>query len=46
MPAAFDTPMLPLEQQGLTATVTTPEIYALGSVTTAVSFRGSPWRRR
>jgi len=29
---------LPLELQGLTTTVTTPEIYALGTVTTAVSF--------
>lgn len=28
---------LPLELQGLTTTVTTPEIYALGSLTTAVS---------
>jgi putative spermidine/putrescine transport system permease protein len=28
---------LPLELQGLTTTVTTPEIYALGTVTTAVS---------
>lgn len=29
---------LPLELQGLTTTVTTPVIYALGTVTTAVSF--------
>jgi putative spermidine/putrescine transport system permease protein len=29
---------LPLELQGLTTTVTTPEIYALGTVTTGVSF--------
>jgi len=29
---------LPLELQGLTATVTTPAIYALGTVTTVVSF--------
>ncbi len=29
---------LPLELQGLTATVTRPDIYALGTVTTAVSF--------
>ena len=29
---------LPVELQGLTTTVTTPEIYALGTVTTAVSF--------
>ncbi len=29
---------LPLELQALTTTVTTPEIYALGTVTTAVSF--------
>ncbi len=28
---------LPLELQGLTTTVTTPEIYALGTVTTGVS---------
>ena len=27
----------PLELQGLTTTVTTPEIYALGTLTTAVS---------
>ena len=30
---------LPLELQGLTTTVTTPEIYALGTVTTGVSLR-------
>jgi putative spermidine/putrescine transport system permease protein len=29
---------LPLELQGLTTTVTTPEIYALGTMTTSVSF--------
>jgi putative spermidine/putrescine transport system permease protein len=29
---------LPLELQGLTTTVTTPEIYALGTLTTGVSF--------
>jgi len=29
---------LPLELQGLTTTVTTPDIYALGTTTTAVSF--------
>ena len=29
---------LPLELQGLTTTVTTPEIYALGTLTTAISF--------
>ena len=29
---------LPLELQGLTSTVTTPSIYALGTVTTVVSF--------
>jgi len=29
---------LPLDLQGLTTTVTTPEIYALGTVTLAVSF--------
>ena len=29
---------LPLELRGLTTTVTTPEIYALGTVTTGVSF--------
>jgi putative spermidine/putrescine transport system permease protein len=29
---------LPLELQGLTTTVTNPDIYALGTVTTAVSF--------
>jgi putative spermidine/putrescine transport system permease protein len=31
---------LPLELQGLTTTVTTPAIYALGTVTTVVSFAG------
>lgn len=29
---------LPLELQGLTSTVTTPSIYALGTLTTVVSF--------
>ena len=29
---------LPLELEGLTTTVTKPEIYALGTITTAVSF--------
>ena len=29
---------LPLELEGLTTTVTNPEIYALGTITTAVSF--------
>jgi len=29
---------LPMELQGLTTTVTTPEIYALGTSTTTVSF--------
>lgn len=36
--AAGDLNTLPLELQGLTTTVTTPEIYALGTLTTAVSF--------
>ena len=36
--AIGDVNTLPLELQGLTTTVTTPEIYALGTVTTAVSF--------
>ena len=35
--AIGDMNTLPLELQGLTTTVTTPSIYALGSVTTAVS---------
>jgi putative spermidine/putrescine transport system permease protein len=35
--AAGDLNTLPLELQGLTTTVTTPEIYALGTLTTAVS---------
>ena len=35
--AIGDVNTLPLELQGLTTTVTTPEIYALGTVTTAVS---------
>jgi putative spermidine/putrescine transport system permease protein len=36
--AIGDVNTLPLELQGLTATVTTPAIYALGTVTTIVSF--------
>jgi putative spermidine/putrescine transport system permease protein len=36
--AIGDVNTLPLELQGLTATVTTPAIYALGTVTTVVSF--------
>jgi putative spermidine/putrescine transport system permease protein len=36
--AIGDLNTLPLELQGLTATVTTPAIYALGTVTTIVSF--------
>ena len=36
--AAGDLNTLPLELRGLTTTVTTPEIYALGSLTTGVSF--------
>jgi putative spermidine/putrescine transport system permease protein len=35
--AIGDTNTLPLELQGLTSTVTTPEIYALGTLTTGVS---------
>ena len=35
--ATGDTNPLPLELQGLTTTVTTPEIYALGTLTTGVS---------
>jgi putative spermidine/putrescine transport system permease protein len=35
--AIGDTNTLPLELQGLTSTVTTPEIYALGTITTGVS---------
>jgi putative spermidine/putrescine transport system permease protein len=35
--AIGDVNTLPLELQGLTSTVTTPAIYALGSVTTVVS---------
>ncbi len=35
--AIGDTNTLPLELQGLTTTVTTPEIYALGTLTTGVS---------
>lgn len=36
--AIGDTNTLPLELQGLTTTVTTPVIYALGTLTTCVSF--------
>ena len=36
--AIGDANTLPLELQGLTSTVTTPAIYALGTVTTVVSF--------
>ena len=36
--AAGDLNTLPLELRGLTTTVTTPEIYALGTLTTGVSF--------
>ena len=36
--AIGDVNTLPLELQGLTATVTTPAIYALGTVITVVSF--------
>jgi len=36
--AIGDLNTLPLELQGLTTTVTNPEIYALGTVTTGVSF--------
>jgi putative spermidine/putrescine transport system permease protein len=36
--AIGDVLTLPLELQGLTSTVTTPSIYALGTVTTVVSF--------
>ena len=36
--AMGDLNTLPLELEGLTTTVTNPEIYALGTVTTAVSF--------
>jgi putative spermidine/putrescine transport system permease protein len=36
--AIGDVNTLPLELQGLTSTVTTPAIYALGTVTTIVSF--------
>ena len=35
--ATGDLNTLPLELQGLTTTVTTPVIYALGTVTTAIS---------
>jgi len=36
--AIGDVNTLPLELQGLTTTVTTPSIYALGTVTTVISF--------
>ena len=36
--AIGDVNTLPLELQGLTSTVTTPAIYALGTVTTVFSF--------
>ena len=36
--AIGDVNTLPLELQGLTSTVTTPTIYALGTVTTLLSF--------
>jgi putative spermidine/putrescine transport system permease protein len=36
--AIGDLNTLPLELEGLTTTVTNPEIYALGTITTAVSF--------
>ena len=36
--AAGEKNTLPLELQALTTTITTPEIYALGTVTTGVSF--------
>jgi putative spermidine/putrescine transport system permease protein len=43
--AIGDVNTLPLELQGLTSTVTTPAIYALGTVTTLVSFLviGTTW---
>ena len=43
--AIGDVNTLPLELQGLTSTVTTPAIYALGTVTTVVSFAvmGGTW---
>ena len=43
--AIGDVNTLPLELQGLTSTVTTPAIYALGTVTTLVSFAvmGATW---
>ncbi|GAA4342986.1 ABC transporter permease [Variovorax defluvii] len=51
--AIGDVNTLPLELQGLTSTVTTPAIYALGTVTTVVSFAvmavalgTSAWLRR
>ena len=36
--AIGDVNTLPLELRGLTTTVTNPQIYALGTLTTAVSF--------
>jgi putative spermidine/putrescine transport system permease protein len=51
--AIGDLNTLPLELQGLTTTVTTPAIYALGTVTTAVSLlvivlamAAAAWMRR
>ncbi|MFT4268181.1 MAG: ABC transporter permease subunit [Xenophilus sp.] len=51
--AIGDVNTLPLELQGLTSTVTTPAIYALGTVTTVISFLvigaalgGAAWLRR
>jgi putative spermidine/putrescine transport system permease protein len=51
--AIGDVNTLPLELQGLTTTVTNPAIYALGSVTTLISFvvigvalSTSAWLRR
>jgi putative spermidine/putrescine transport system permease protein len=43
--AIGDVNTLPLELQGLTSTVTTPAIYALGTVTTVVSFLPMKKRR-
>jgi putative spermidine/putrescine transport system permease protein len=52
--AISDVNTLPLELQGLTTTVTTPEIYALGTLTTGVSAAvillvlgvSAAWRKR
>ena len=44
--AIGDVNTLPLELQGLTSTVTTPSIYALGTVTTVVSLRRDGDRAR